>query len=373
MPAYKDEKTGKWYCQFYYTDWQGNRKHTSKRGFARKKDAEEWEAKKRYEIQPQKITMSYLLDRFLEHCSSKVTLGTLKESTYEQYIDFIKKSVRPFFNDINIENITISHINKWQMTLTPKNKPLAPGTRRLYKTRLSTIFNFAMRQYGLQRNPVKLSEVVKGSKVNKRAALWSFEEYSIFYHSLENEQQKIVFNLMFWAGLRIGEVLALSPNDFTDDFKIVVNKNLVKLKKGYVVSTPKTHSSIRNVAIPRFLYYQVINYIRRIPFLENDEPIFFYNRYDIYYILNKQAKKLNLPHVSPHILRHSYASILLNLTKDPTVVSKQIGHANPQITLSIYSHMLPGEEVRAVDLLENVLLQNPSPDKEIIDINTQKK
>ena len=39
MPAYKDNKTGKWFCKFYYTDWQGNNKQKWKRGFATKKEA----------------------------------------------------------------------------------------------------------------------------------------------------------------------------------------------------------------------------------------------------------------------------------------------------------------------------------------------
>lgn len=43
MPAYKDEKQNTWYCQFYYEDWQGNKKKKQKRGFKTKKEALEWE------------------------------------------------------------------------------------------------------------------------------------------------------------------------------------------------------------------------------------------------------------------------------------------------------------------------------------------
>ena len=39
MPAYKDNKTGKWFCKFYYTDWQGTNRQKRKRGFATKKEA----------------------------------------------------------------------------------------------------------------------------------------------------------------------------------------------------------------------------------------------------------------------------------------------------------------------------------------------
>jgi hypothetical protein len=43
MPAYKDEKTGKWYASFYYTNWKGEKEKKMKRGFAMKREALEWE------------------------------------------------------------------------------------------------------------------------------------------------------------------------------------------------------------------------------------------------------------------------------------------------------------------------------------------
>ena len=43
MPTYKDTKTGTWYCKFYYTDWQGQKRQKLKRGFSRQKDAKDWE------------------------------------------------------------------------------------------------------------------------------------------------------------------------------------------------------------------------------------------------------------------------------------------------------------------------------------------
>lgn len=373
MPAYKDEKTGKWYCQFYYTDWQGNRKHTSKRGFARKKDAEEWEAKKRYEIAPKKISMENLFDQFLLHIQAKVKLGTIKESSYEIYEDFVAQHL-PFFKNFDMEEVRTEHINQWILTMKPKRKginKLAPSTLNTYRCKLNTIFNFAMKHYGLAKNPVRYSELAKEKRTNKRASLWSLEEYQIFYNSLDNEEFKVIYNLMFWAGLRIGEVLALKAESFYDS-KVVVIQTMSKLRRGYTLTDPKTYSSRRIVAIPSFLYYQIMDYIDRIPYLKKDDLIFNYTRQHVYVKLNKQSDLLGLPRISPHILRHSYASLLLNLTKDPTVVAKQIGHSNPQITLSIYSHMLPGEDIKAANLLEKLAQSDKSEQDEIIDIEPLK-
>lgn len=369
MPAYKDKNTGKWYCQFYYTDWQGRRKHTSKRGFARKKDAEEWEAKYRYGIRPQKITMSYLLDRYIEHLDAKVKLGTLRATTRERYLSVITQHIRPYFNQMCIEDITTDTINKWLVALkpaTPYSQKLAPSYVNTLKTHLSVIFNYAIKEFDLAKNPAANAECIKKNTENKRAKLWTLEEYSSFYSTLKKDTHKVAFNLMFWAGLRIGEVLALRPSNFSK-YKITVTESKAKVNRKSVYTSPKTKSSIREVAIPQFLYYQVSDYLARLPYLGPDDRIFHCSKETLAYILKTRSESLGLPYISPHILRHSYASLLLNITKDPTVVARQIGHANPNITLSVYSHMLPGEEKKAAEILDRIATKS-----ETIDINLEK-
>lgn len=50
MPAYKDSKKNTWYVKFRYTDWQGNRKETTRRGFATKREAKEYEQEYMYDF-----------------------------------------------------------------------------------------------------------------------------------------------------------------------------------------------------------------------------------------------------------------------------------------------------------------------------------
>ena len=68
MPAYKDTQRNTWYCQFYYTDWKGDRRQKRKRGFIKKKDAQEFERMflEQFSISPD-ITFETLIDKYYDN------------------------------------------------------------------------------------------------------------------------------------------------------------------------------------------------------------------------------------------------------------------------------------------------------------------
>lgn len=95
MPAYKDEKTGTWYCKFYYVDWTGTRRQKMKRGFKLQREAKEWE---RNFLEKQSgspdMTFQALYDLYLEDISSR-----LKESTVEVKKRYMAHRILPYFKD----------------------------------------------------------------------------------------------------------------------------------------------------------------------------------------------------------------------------------------------------------------------------------
>ncbi|MBO5255643.1 MAG: site-specific integrase [Opitutales bacterium] len=384
MTIYKDEAKGTWYCQFWYKAWDGTTKHKVKRGFVRKKDAEKWEAKFRELAGVTKLSMDKLITEFLEEVNTKVVLGQIKESTYVTKMNYIDYYIRDYFSKvIDVSLVKPKDVNNWLKKISVfKPKELKPGSRyyedgKPVKQRLSSstlngakivlsqLFKFAMSNYGLPENPVDKVESVKPFSNDRRAKYWTLEQYNKFHDSITNPTYQIYFNLLYWAGLRIGEVGALTPSDIKP-YKLTITKGIMKLKyKNDKVSTPKTKTSIREVEIPRFLFFQLQDYISKLYGIRPKDRIFDVNEQTIRGFLNTQAAKLELPRISPHILRHSYASTLYNLSKDITVVAKQIGHKDASITLKYYSHMLPTEDRKAIDLLES---SNKNADDETIDI-----
>lgn len=117
MSVYKDTKRNTWYCQFYYTDWKGNRKQKRKRGFLKKREAQEFERMflEHFSTSPD-VTFKALADKYYNYAKHRQ-----KESTLYNLRGHIDKHYLPFFENLKIVEITSAHITKWQNNLILSN------------------------------------------------------------------------------------------------------------------------------------------------------------------------------------------------------------------------------------------------------------
>jgi len=116
MNLSKDKKTGKWLCQFYYTDWQGNRKKKFKRGFRTKAEAEAWA---RDFLQQQESNLEMRFDKFVEIYLEDME-ARLKENTVRTKRYIIDLKILPYFGNRAINEIKAADIRKWQNELLKK-------------------------------------------------------------------------------------------------------------------------------------------------------------------------------------------------------------------------------------------------------------
>ncbi len=141
MPAYKDEKTGTWYCKFYYVYWTGTRRQKMKRGFKLQREAKDWE---RSFLEKQSgspdMTFQALYDLYLEDIRSR-----LKDSTVEVKRRYISHRILPYFKNKPINEISPADIRKWQNRLIQDG--LKPTTQRNVNSQLNAILNFAVKYY----------------------------------------------------------------------------------------------------------------------------------------------------------------------------------------------------------------------------------
>lgn len=102
MPTYKDEKRGTWYCKIRYTDWQGNRKETTKRGFATKREAKEYEAEYLNKMAGSAdMTLQSLYDIYIEDRQHKI-----KESSLIGITTSMNRHVLPSLGKLPLSKIT---------------------------------------------------------------------------------------------------------------------------------------------------------------------------------------------------------------------------------------------------------------------------
>ncbi len=350
MSAYKDNERGTWFVQFRYTDYTGKRCRGTKRGFKTKKAALQYEADfiNRAANNPEGLTMNVLIAAYLDDKKART-----KKSTYVNIVSTIKNHITPFLGERKVAEITKADIRDWQNDVKTRKrygregKTITPGTMKKISKQLSSLFRYAMKYYDLHTNP--LEQIGNIGKFTPRQEFWSEEEFSKFIQCVDEELYYLIFNLLFYSGMRAGELLALSASDF--DFK----KNTINIDKNIATSTrelttPKTPYSVRKIYMPASVMALAKDYMDVL--MESPERVFQTTQRTLLNRLRKYAKIAGVKEILVHDLRHSHASCLIHHNVPITVISRRLGHANASITLSTYAHMYKDTAESVGEMLE---------------------
>lgn len=301
MKAEKDKKTGKWLIQYRYTDWQGKRRKSTKRGFATKREAEEW---LRNFLITQKADFDMKFEDFWKmYCADMET--RLREHTMRTKKYIVELKILPYFGDKRVNDITAADIRQWQNELIKMG--YSPTYLKTINNQLSAIFNYAVRYYDLKSNPC-----VKAGSMGKSKAeemdFWTGEEFRKFIDSVMNKRLSyMAFMTLYWTGMRMGELLALTPADFNFKKKTLrINKSYQRLKGKDVISTPKTKNSVRTVIMPQFLCDEMQDCLKLYYSLQPDDRIFPATKYYLNHEMERGCKASGVKKIRVHDLRHSH-------------------------------------------------------------------
>lgn len=374
MPAYKyqtaDGKT-KWYANFYYTDWLGQKKHKCKRGFDTKGAAREYEHSflDRFSKEPT-IQFASLAKNYLEDMESRLKLTTLKGKRY-----IIEQKLTPFFGSMQICDIDADLVRRWQNSLInyrdENGKPYAETYLHTINSQLSSIFNYAVKYYRLRINPC----YVAGSIGESRASEMNFWTQDQFEHALQFEQKpsyRVAFKILFYTGMREGEVLAITPGDVPRDKPVIdINKNHAVVDGVEYFLTPKTKRSIRRVTIPESLHKELLDFIDSMQ-LNPDERIFYFKKGGLYSEFKRMIKRSGDVDIRVHDLRHSHVALLVNMGKPIEEISRRLGHESIKTTWDTYSHLYPGSDKELARDIELLMQKDEATQEEEIFVSETK-
>lgn len=365
MPAYKDEKTGSWYAKFYYEGFLGERKTKFKRGFETKKEALDYE---REFLVMQQGSVSMKLESFVE-VYFKDKEGRLKLRTVDTKRKLIEQKIIPYFAEKTLDEITPLDLMKWQNDLL--NKGFKPTYLRMIQNQMTALFNHAERFYGLKNNPCK--KIDKMGKPNaKELNFWTKEEFDIFIDSFSEDEKvyKLIYELLFWLGCRIREVMALTFSDIDyEKSTVTINKTLFRRGKEILITTLKTESSVREVTIPEFLVDEIKQYVESIYKPENDKRLFELTDRAVQKKIKSKANKCHLKPIRVHDLRHSHVAFLIEKGVQPLVIAQRVGHDSVNTTMNIYGHLYPNKQKQVADML-NMEALGQNIENKIISIDT---
>lgn len=206
----------------------------------------------------------------------------------------------------------------------------------------------------IDRDPTRKA-IIKGRspRIKKIKYLNQFELHTLLVNLKLTSEINWDWLILIIAktGMRFSEALALTPKDF--DFShqsLIVDKTWDYKGNGGFLPT-KNRSSVRKIQLD---WQTIIKFSELIIGLPEDKPIFVKGRVfnsTINGVLERYCKKLGIPVISIHGLRHTHASLLLFAGVSIASVARRLGHASMTTTQKTYIHIIQEMENRDIDLV----------------------
>lgn len=340
----------RWKATFRYTDWTGKRILKKKEGFNKKGDAQAFE--REFLLKNSRscdMSFASLVELYRGDAEHRVREGT--QNTQDSIID---KWLLPYFGELKVNEIDAVVIRTWQnevmSAINPRTgKKYAETYIRTINSRLSAIFNYAVKFYNLGTNPC-IPAGFMGKKKAGKMKFWTLDEFNLAMAQVSSWSFRIAFQIMYWLGFREGECLALQPADILPSKAARVEKTHHRRKGEDKNGPPKTDNSYRDTPMPDFLYDEVLRYIDALYDIRDHDRIFYFQKGTLGRALTEAANAADVKRIRVHDLRHSHAALLIELGYSIVAVAERLGDT-VEVAMSTYAHLYPNKmEAIAADL-----------------------
>ena len=247
------------------------------------------------------------------------------------------------------------------------NKPIMCSTRNDVQKFLKIVLNWGMKMYdiNLMKFYKKIEFFKDPNEIRKEKDVYTFEEFQQYIKGTTNINEKAMFEMLYYCGLRRGEARGLQWTDIDwihKQVSITKQANSVKdSQRAYEITPPKTQKSNRILPLPDVLYNDLIElYNKKKKYYGFNENWFIFGElepltFSMMAVINGRiAKNANIRRIPLHSFRHSCASLLINTGQPVTTVSKYLGHASTKETLDTYAHMFPQNLDDVKNIMDNL-------------------
>ena len=302
---------------------------------------------------------------------------TLKEYTAKQYKDIYERRFKPYFGNMKLKNITALDIRQWltKMGRSDKSGTLKENSKGVYFRTLSSMLGVAFRWELIDENPCRRVRTPRSKQSTVKALqLSDFSKLFSKIDSYPDPRAVLLIYLLSSTGIREGEAAGLKWQDVDYENRIIhIEREAVYIPRiGLRITSPKSSTSIREICIPDLLCDKLRAY-KAIQDKDIEDRCGMYN--DEGYILTQfdgspihastfreWTKKVfdfcEVPYVTVHGLRHTYASLLIANGTDPRTAASQLGHSSPALTMNIYANPQNVAKRKAGDLIGKIITKN---------------
>ena len=262
----------------------------------------------------------------------------------------IDAHIIPYLGNKKMNEITPSMLIQWQNEIS--NMGYQPTYLRMIQNQITALFNHACKIYDLAKNPCK-SVPRMGKADAEEVRFWTKEEYDCFIKTMEKDSRYFVlFEILFWSGMRKGEALALTKSDIDfENNKINISKTFYRLHGEDIITSPKTKASVRTIDIPHFLKMEIQDYVSRLYEYPDGGRLFPIGEGALRQKMSRQIEKAGVKRIRVHDLRHSHVAYLIKLGIKPLVIKERLGHEDIRVTLNTYGHLYPNEQEEVAKIL----------------------
>lgn len=360
MPVYQNEKTGIYYWKETFDGKQI--KKTNKKWIRpsyAQKDLDEYKRKLTLGIiKKDSIKFNELVEQYYSFIDLKY-----KKSTFLKTTNLINKYLIPFFGNKKVMNITPANIYAFQKSLLELNNDGVPF-KNSHLERIQTItkqvFEFAVNHDYIHKNPFLNTVKVKHNtpEIKKEITILTYQEYSDFISYVDDPIYKMVFSILYWCGLRSGELLALTIQDYDIDKKtLTVNKNFDE--KNRIITVTKNRGN-RVIDVPKqcALDIETVLASAKEAKAEPNAPLIGIThripKTTLQRRKNTYIKESNSKHFTFHDLRHTHVSTLIDIGWEAKDISDRLGHSVEMVN-NTYGHLFPDRKKANMEKLNKLI------------------
>lgn len=353
----------------------GKRKRESETVRGNKREAERVLAQRIHEVQSgtylhrSEVTLGEYLERFLTEIAP---MRALSPQTLHGYASKLRPHVIPYLGSVKLQQLTTDQVQshytelladghaRWGKTL---NRRTVNHVHVILRGALKAAVDLRLINYNPcdGAHPPKVEEVEEASLTR--------DQLLQLLTVTRGTNLEVPVHLAGGTGLRRGEIGALRWDDVDlEGAQLHVRRSVYQNKEGYFEKPPKTRTSVRPLPLPEFLHMVLLEHQEEQE-KERERPGYQYQGLVVAnerggYVrpdtlsrrFTRLAKQLGLEEITLHSLRHTYASLMADISGNPKVVQELMGHAHAKVTMH-YTHTQREQHRRAAEIFHRVVTE----------------
>ncbi len=284
--------------------------------------------------------------------------ATIRPSTHQGYAAIVANHIVPSLGDLALEDVSSQHLNALYARLLSSGRlvnktPLSPASVIRVHAVLRRAFRDAVRWGYLVDNPASKAAPPEQRAGGSHLQTWTSAELRRFLLASSADEHHLLWALLAMTGMRRGEALGLRWQDLDlENGFVLVRQTVIAIAGKVEFSTPKTARGRRIVALDPV----TLHTLRRTCGYDQHDPahLIFSDSHGqplfgptVTKQFNRIVAAAGLPRIRLHDLRHTHATLALQLGIHPKIVSERLGHSTVAFTLDIYSHATPHMQAEA--------------------------